>query len=186
MRRTLTAAAAALALAALASCTDDAPGTQGDADEPTWSVACEPGTTPIEGVGDLELDCLGDGAASAIGTDGKPMLVVLWATWCGPCQDEAPEVQAFYEAYGDQVGVLGVDTADTRDAARWFAEDYAMTYPSVSDPDEAVRIGLGVPALPGIAFVAADGTVTQLVVEPGTTTESLAESAEAAFGLELL
>jgi hypothetical protein len=60
-----------------------------------------------------------------------------------------------------------------------------MTFPSVSDPDEAVRIGLGVPALPGIALVQADGTVTELIVEPGVTAASLAESAGAAFGLEL-
>lgn len=185
MRRALAAAAAALTLAALTACTEDAPAVSDGSGDPTWSVACASGETPIDGVGELELDCLGDGAAAEVGANGKPLLVVLWATWCGPCRDEAPEVQAFYEAYGDQVDVLGVDTADTRDAARWFAEDFAMTYPSVSDPDEAIRIGLGVPALPGIAFVAADGTVAELIVEPGVTTESLAASAESAFGLEL-
>jgi hypothetical protein len=48
-----------------------------------------------------------------------------------------------------------------------------------------VRIGLGVPALPGIALVNPDGTVAELIVQPGVTTESLTEAAEAAFGLEL-
>ncbi|WP_158299815.1 TlpA family protein disulfide reductase [Glycomyces paridis] len=177
------AALAAIALAALAACTED-PGTEAGA-EPTWSVACSAGSTPVEGLGELELDCLGDEASTSVGTGGKPLVLVLWASWCIPCQDEAPEVQAFFEAHGDQVDVLGVDTADTRERGRWFAEEFAMTYPSAFDPDEAVRTGLGVPGLPGVAFVAPDGTVAELVVEPGVTAESLAATAEAAFGLEL-
>jgi thiol-disulfide isomerase/thioredoxin len=183
VRRAL-AAAAALSLAALTACADDGPEAAGGGGEPTWSVACEPGTAPIDGIGELELDCLGDEAATAVGADGKPLVVVLWASWCVPCRDEAPEVQAFHEAYGDQVDVLGVDTADTRDRGRWFAEEFGMTYPSVFDPDEAIRTGLAIPGLPGIAFVDADGTVAELIVEPGVTTESLAATAESAFGLE--
>ncbi|MDA1360663.1 TlpA disulfide reductase family protein [Glycomyces luteolus] len=184
MKRLLTAAAA---LFFLAACTNESPEpgvTAENAPEPTWSVACASGSTAIEGVGDLELDCLGDEAATVVGPGEKPLVVVLWASWCGPCQDEAPEVEAFYQAYGDQVDVLGVDTADTRDAGRSFAEAFGMTFPSVFDPDEAVRIGLGVPGLPGIAFVKPDGTVAALIAEPGVTAESLTETAESAFGLE--
>jgi thiol-disulfide isomerase/thioredoxin len=180
-------AAAALTVLALAACAAedaDPAAPTGDA-APTWSVACAAGATPIEGVGDLELDCLGDGSAAAVGPIGKPLVVVLWASWCLPCRDEAPEVEAFFQAHGDQVDVLGVDTADTADAGRFFAEDFGMTFPSVFDPDEAVRTGLGVPGLPGIAFVDADGTVAELVVQPGVTAESLAATAESAFGLDL-
>ena len=97
-------------------------------------MPCAPGSAPIAGVGDLELDCLGDESRAAVGAEGKPLMVVLWASWCVPCRDEAPEVEAFYQAHGDEVDVLGVDTADTREAARWFAEDFGMTFPSVSIP----------------------------------------------------
>ncbi|MEU6858417.1 TlpA disulfide reductase family protein [Glycomyces sp. NPDC046736] len=186
MRRALTAAAAALSLALLASCTDEPADSHPSGEESTWSVACASGTNAIEGVGEVELDCLGDEAATTVGANGKPLVVVLWATWCGPCREEAPEIQAFYEANSDQVDVLGVDTADLRDSARWFAEDFGLTYPSVFDPEEAVRIGLGVPALPGIALVAADGTVLDLIVKPGVTADSLAAAASTAFDLELV
>ncbi|MEU5156438.1 TlpA disulfide reductase family protein [Glycomyces sp. NPDC021274] len=185
MKRLLTFAAA---LCFLAACTSESPEPRvavPDEGDPTWSVTCASGATPIDGVGDLELDCLGDEAATSVGPGGKPMIVVLWASWCVPCQEEAPEVEAFYQAYGDQVDVLGVDTADTRDLGRSFAEEFGMTFPSVFDPDEAVRIGLGVPGLPGLAYVNPDGTVAALVAEPGVTTESMVETAEAAFGLEL-
>lgn len=185
MRRLSTAAAA---LFFLAACTSESPETGASvpgAEDPTWAVACASGTAPIEGVGDLELECLGDEAPTVVGPGEKPLVVVLWASWCGPCQAEAPEVEAFFQAHGDQVDVLGVDTADTRKEGRWFAEDFGMTFPSVSDPDEAVRIGLGVPALPGVAFVNPDGTVAELIAAPGVTAESLTETARSAFGLEL-
>lgn len=185
MKRLVTAAAALFFLAACTSQSDEPDATAPDEGDPTWSVACASGSTPIEGVGDLDLDCLGDEAATSVGPGEKPLVVVLWATWCAPCREEAPEIQAFYEAHSDQVDVLGVDTADLRADARWFAEDFGMTFPSVFDPEEAVRIGLGVPALPGIALVNPDGTVAELIVQPGVTTESLTESAESAFGLEL-
>lgn len=187
MKRLLTAVAA-LSLVALAACTAESTGgppapTAGD--DLTWSIECASGSAPIEGVGDLELDCLGDETPTAVGAEGKPLVVVLWASWCGPCQDEAPEVEAFYQAYGDQVDVLGVDTGDTRDRGRSFAETFGMTFPSVFDPDEAVRSGLGVPGLPGVAFVNPDGTVAELVAQPGVTTESLTVTAASAFGLDL-
>lgn len=185
MKRVLTAAAA---LFFSAACTAESPEpgvASADTGDPTWSVACTSGAAPIDGVGDLELDCLGDEAATTVGAGDKPLVIVLWASWCVPCQAEAPEVEAFYQAHGDAVDVLGVDTADTRDQGRWFAEEFAMTFPSVSDPEEAIRIGLGVPALPGVAFVNPDGTVAELVAEPGVTAESLTATAESAFGMEL-
>ncbi|MCH7230652.1 TlpA family protein disulfide reductase [Glycomyces sp. L485] len=180
--------AALVLLAGCSSAADDESGAGPTAPgpDPTWSVACEPASTPVEPIGDLELPCLGDEASTEVGVrDGRPLVIVLWASWCGPCVEEAPEVEAFWQAHGDQIDVLGVDTADTRDKGRWFAEDFAFTYPSVFDAEEEVRIALGVPALPGVAFVAPDGTVAELVNEPGVTTESLTLTAEAAFGLEL-
>ncbi|WP_168801451.1 TlpA family protein disulfide reductase [Glycomyces buryatensis] len=184
-------ACAAAGLLFLSACSGEEPDGEAaspddGAGEADWAVACTAGAVPIEGIGSLELPCLGDDVATAVGTDGaRPMIVVLWASWCQPCAAEAPEVEAFFSEYGDQVGVLGVDTADTAEAGRWFASEFAMTYPSVFDADETIRTGLGVPALPGVAFVAPDGTVEKLITEPGITADSLAADAESAFGLEL-
>lgn len=188
MRRgfALFAAAAVLAASGCSGASgDENPDQIPAAPEPTWSVACEDGSTPIEATGELTLPCLGDESDTAVGVGDKPLVVTLWASWCQPCIEEAPEIEAFYRAHGDQIDVLGVDTADTREKGLWFAEDFGFTFPSVFDADETVRIALGVPALPGIAFVAPDGTVVEVVNEPGVTTESLIETAEAAFGVEL-
>ena len=161
-------------------------GTEADEPEPTWSVACEAAAAPVEPVGELELPCLGDEAPTPFGVaEDRPLMVVLWASWCGPCVEEAPEVEAFWRAHGDRVDVVGVDSADTRSKARWFAEEFELSYPSVFDAEEEIRTALGVPALPGIAFVAPDGTVAEVLNEPGVTAEGLAATAEAALGLEL-
>lgn len=185
MRRAFVGAAATLLVAAGCS----AGASDGDrpeaAVEPTWSVACEQGEVPIAPLGALSLPCLGDGAETAVGVSDRPLVLVLWASWCRVCAEEAPEIEAFYQAHGDRIDVLGVDTADTAERGRWFAEDFGLTFPSVFDADETVRIALGVPGVPAVAFVAPDGTVTEIVAEPGVTTESLTETAVAAFGMEL-
>ncbi|WP_199042287.1 TlpA family protein disulfide reductase [Glycomyces salinus] len=188
MRRLLAAAAAALL--AVAGCSE--PGDEGDRElipdqdpQPTWSVGCESGPNPIDGVGELTLPCLGEGSETAVGVGDRPLVVTLWASWCQPCLEEAPEIEAFYRAFGDRIDVLGVDTADTREKGRWFAEEFDFTFPSVFDADEELRTAFGVPGLPGIAFVDPDGTVAEVVNEPGVTTESLTETAESAFGLDL-
>ncbi|WP_100447998.1 TlpA family protein disulfide reductase [Glycomyces xiaoerkulensis] len=188
MRRALPLAAAAMLAASGCSGGDpgSAPPASEAAPEPTWSVACEPGTTPVEPLGELSLPCLGDGTATEVGLrPDRPLVLVLWASWCGPCVEEAPEIEAFYQDHGDRIDVLGVDTADTVDRGRWFAEDFDLSYPSVFDADERVRTALGVPALPGVAFVAPDGRVAELVTEPGVTAQGLTETASKAFGMEL-
>ncbi len=53
------------------------------------------------------------------------------------------------------------------------------------DADEEVRVALGVPALPGVAFVAPDGTIAEVLNEPGVTAETLTATAASAFGMEL-
>ncbi|MGH8896089.1 MAG: TlpA family protein disulfide reductase [Egibacteraceae bacterium] len=100
-------------------------------------------------------------AATGRGLDGRPlaladyvgMPVVLnfWASWCGPCAREAPEVQAVSLGYEGRVQVLGVDVADQVANARTFERDLGVTYPSFYDP--SVRIaaqfrGIAPQALP--------------------------------------
>ena len=51
---------------------------------------------------------------------GTPVVVNVWAAWCGPCQAEAPLLHEASQTYGDRVQFLGVDILDSLDGARGF------------------------------------------------------------------
>lgn len=60
----------------------------------------------------------------------RPVLVNLWATWCGPCREEMPRLQAAYERFGDRVAFVGVDTQDDPQAAGEFLDEVGLTWPT--------------------------------------------------------
>ena len=116
--------------------------------------------TRADGLPDLTLACLGRGDAVRLaGVRGTPMVVNVWASWCGPCRDELPMMGAFYRAHGDQVRFLGIDLADDRQAALAMAAATKMTFPSVQDPKSEVRAGLRVVGVPTTLFVRPDGSI---------------------------
>lgn len=72
---------------------------------------------------------------------GRTVIVNIWASWCGPCEQEAPvldEIARHYRARGDDVLVLGVDVRDLTEDALAFWDEYDLKYPSLRDrSDEA-------------------------------------------------
>ena len=90
---------------------------------------------------------------------GTPVVVNVWAAWCGPCQAEAPLLHRASQTYGDRVQFLGVDILDSRDGARGFIDEHGLTYPSVFDPSGAIRDSLGMIGQPVTVFYDADGDV---------------------------
>ena len=89
--------------------------------------------------------------------EGTPVLVNVWASWCGPCEVEAPHLAAAHAEYGDRVQFLGVDILDERESARRFMREYGWTYPSVYDLPGAIRDGLGLLGQPVTLFYDASG-----------------------------
>lgn len=111
-------------------------------------------------VPDLVLPCL-DGSDDVDLTaepPGRPTLVNVWASWCGPCVREVPLLADFAERAGDRVGLVGVLTQDSLESALTFAQASGMTWPSVVDDDGAVMRAFS-PGPPVTLFVTADGTV---------------------------
>jgi cytochrome c biogenesis protein CcmG/thiol:disulfide interchange protein DsbE len=109
---------------------------------------------------DLTLACLGGGSDVRLrsAAPGRPTLVNIWATWCGPCVREVPALVTFARRAGDRVAVVGVDTTDEDDKALTFARQYGMHYPSVVDPDGRVLRAFG-GGPPITLLLDAEGTV---------------------------
>jgi cytochrome c biogenesis protein CcmG, thiol:disulfide interchange protein DsbE len=105
---------------------------------------------------DVTLSSLTGGAGVDLGTLRGPVVVNLWAQWCGPCKRELPIYQEFFARHGDQVPVLGVDWQDTQTGlARELATASGVTYPLVVDGEPEIRNKL----LPKLILVDADGTI---------------------------
>ncbi len=74
---------------------------------------------------------------------GVPVVVNVWASWCGPCRIESPNLVAAAKQYGTRVQFIGVDILDQLGPARAFIQEEGYPYPSVFDPTGAIRDGMG-------------------------------------------
>jgi cytochrome c biogenesis protein CcmG/thiol:disulfide interchange protein DsbE len=69
---------------------------------------------------------------------GPPVVLNFWGSWCPPCKEEMPALQAVHRALGDKVRFVGIDEEDTRAAALAFLHRVGVTYPSGFDGDGGV------------------------------------------------
>ena len=132
-------------------------------------AACQGGSTEtgagfVSGSGTVDLDVedrepapevsgetLEGDELSVAALDG-PVVLNFWASWCGPCAAEAPDLIATHERYADQgVHLLGVNVRDSRTNAQSFERDFGKPYPSLYDEDSSIAAsfgGIGASALP--------------------------------------
>ncbi|GAX91836.1 thiol-disulfide oxidoreductase ResA [Effusibacillus lacus] len=72
---------------------------------------------------------------------GKVVLLNFWGSWCDPCRQEMPAIQAAYEQYKDKgFVVVGVNIGESKVTAKGFADRYGVTFPVVLDKDREVTL----------------------------------------------
>ena len=127
-------------------------------------VKLKPYTAP-----DFSLSLLDGGRFSLDQERGKIVVLNFWASWCVPCQTEAPVLEDIWQRYSaHNVVVVGVDIKDTPEDARAFLRRYVSTYPSGFDSQKEIYIDYGVYGLPETFVVDPQGMVVHHVIGPVT------------------
>lgn len=88
---------------------------------------------------------------------GTPVLVNFWASWCVPCRQEMPELQAVRDRYGGELEVIGVNMWDDPAEAVALLDELGITYPQGVDEDNAVVTAYGIDVVPSTAFITSEG-----------------------------
>jgi thiol-disulfide isomerase/thioredoxin len=106
---------------------------------------------------------------------GHPVVVNVWAAWCGPCRVELPVFQRASLDWGKRVAFLGVDLRDNRGSAEKLLRQIPLTYPSYEDPDGKVYNGYKLLGTPSTIYYNAEGKQTYVHSGPYETPQELAD-----------
>ncbi len=130
---------------------------QQSGEQPTIRFVRNPDPAP-----DFNLTGLDGKPVTLAGYKDKVILLNFWATWCGPCRAEIPDLVELQNKYGDHLQIIGlVVDDDDRDAIKKFVAEFAINYPvALATNDLRLQYG-GIPALPTSFVLNAEGRVVQ-------------------------
>jgi peroxiredoxin len=98
---------------------------------------------------------------------GKYVLLNFWATWCPPCVEELPSLNALYDALrNDGLVVLGVSVDEDEDLYQRFLEAHRVMFPTVRDPERNVSNRYGTFKYPESYLIDREGMVIRKYVGP--------------------
>ena len=110
---------------------------------------------------------------------GRVVVINFWASWCVPCEEEAPELEAAWRAYQDRgVVFLGVDWVDNHDDALAYLERFGISY--ANGPDLGTKIGpkYRITGVPETFIVDRNGNIAFFKPQPITTAQELSAELE--------
>jgi thiol-disulfide isomerase/thioredoxin len=108
----------------------------------------------------------------------RPVAVVFWASWCGPCTHEAPALERFSQTTVGRGRIIGVDWSDALAGARAFIRHYSWTFPNVRDAEGTVGNAYRLPGLPTTFIVDGSGHIRAVLRGPQS-----ARSLQSALGV---
>lgn len=108
-------------------------------------------------------------AATLVALRGRPALVTFWASWCEPCEREAPALERFAQGLGSRATLVGVNWSDpSLSAARAFVKRYQWTFSNLRDPQGNAGLAYGVTGLPTTFALDSSGRVRATLRGPQT------------------
>jgi len=128
-----------------------------DRQQPVIRLVGHPEAAP-----DFLLAGLDGKPVSIVGARGKIVLLNFWATWCGPCRAETPDLVELQKKYKDALQIIGLAVdVDDPEEVRKFADAFAINYPLAVAPLEVRMHYGGITALPTSFLLDADGRIVQ-------------------------
>ncbi|MDJ0418895.1 TlpA family protein disulfide reductase [Rhodococcus opacus] len=122
-------------------------------------------TVDAGALGGITARCLGSTTEVDLGAalSGEPTLINVWASWCGPCREEIPALEA-YAHTPDAIRVVGIDVEDSSTAALALLTELGAHYPSFGDTDAAALRGAlaAPPVLPLSFLLRPDGSIARI------------------------
>jgi cytochrome c biogenesis protein CcmG/thiol:disulfide interchange protein DsbE len=139
----------------------------------TFAVAMRPRavapSSPLAGrpAPEFTLPLFDGRAVSLADFRGSVVVVNFWASWCLPCRDEAPILQALWESErGSGVVVIGINIWDRDAEARAFVHQYGLTFPTGPDRAGRIAVALGLRGIPETFVVDRAGRIAYRIAGP--------------------
>jgi cytochrome c biogenesis protein CcmG/thiol:disulfide interchange protein DsbE len=169
--------ASALVLASCGSGSGDDVDPGSAADAPDFSAALDKAPPKLAALYENSGKVLpGDDYETELaGVHGYPVVLNVWASWCGPCRSELPHLQEAAADHLDEVAFMGLDVSDSDAAAETYLRDHPMPYPSFADPDYdlATKIEPSLIGQPHTVYLDGDGQVVHVKYGPYASTDEL-------------
>lgn len=109
---------------------------------------------------EINLHTLSGDSVSLADYRGKVVLVNLWATWCPPCREEMPTLNAFYEKYkANEFVLVAINQEETKDVVQPFVDELKLSFPVWLDESAQAERDFNTMNLPSSYVVDRDGRV---------------------------
>ena len=116
---------------------------------------------------------LSDGRLSSEELRGRPVVLNMWASWCIPCREEAPILNASARAHSGEVTFVGIDVRDLRDDALAFLREFRVPFVAVRDREDQTFRAYGLTGVPETYYLDKTGRI--VAHSPGAITRRTLE-----------
>lgn len=111
---------------------------------------------------------------------GKVVVINFWASWCKPCEQEAPDLEAawrYYEPTGEVI-FIGIDYVDTEPEARGYLTKFDITYPNGPDLGTQISQFFRIKGVPETYFIDRNGVLQYVQVGPFSTEDQIRQQVD--------
>ena len=115
--------------------------------------------------------------------EGQLLMVNFWATWCPPCIEETPALNALHQRFGSRgLTILGISVDQNEKAYDDFVERFRIGYQVARDPDADISSGFGTYKYPETYIIDRNGKVLEKIIGADWNLEQLSKRLEAMLG----